>query len=73
MSKHGLDDLIDDAADEHASLKKFSSVDCAALSDSDFGRHKSAVFRQVKAADRQRRLAGEVRDLDAEAQRRGAE
>ena len=73
MTEQTLDERIDQAASDNAAFDKFMDIDWGSLSDRDYSIKREQVFRQMRAQAKLRSVAGDVRGIDADLQRRQAD
>ncbi len=70
MSDDNLDQLLEELADEDGSLSRHRGIKWSELSATEFEHKRLEIFRDVKAAAKQKRVSAEVRELDEEAEAR---
>ncbi len=70
LNEQTLDEHIDEAASDAAAFDKFRDVEWATLSDNEFQLKQEQVFRQMRSLAKLRRVANDVRVIDAEAEAR---
>ncbi len=70
LDEQSLDEHLDQAASDIAAFDQFQDIDWATLSELEFGMKKEQVFRKMRSLENIRRVAGDVRSIDAEAEAR---